>query len=109
MDGTHTLGYNLHHFLTLCRQQTIVSLLDSCHQAVQLRYVLVAKATGHRCNQANLVQRMVCFRLMREVIQLIAQIQLHLGSRVKNLHLILEETFNALHVILIIKKVIFLF
>ena len=103
MYRSHALGDHIAYFGPFGIQQAAVTFPDRSHQTIQFGNFLVAKPSLHSDDQPNLVQRVVGSRFMGEVVQLVPQVFLHLGSGIKHLHLVFEEPFHSLEILFAVK------
>ena len=87
-----------------------MTLTNSIHQSVQFRDSLInATLSGIQYgNLTNLIQCLICLLFLLKIREVVSQLCFHTNCCIEHLHLILEETFNVLYVILIIKEAAFL-
>ena len=106
MDCRHALGNQIVQVVPLGFQQTVMAFPNRGHQAIQLRDFLIAEAAVHGHHQPDLVQSCVCLRLTGQVVQIGLEAFHHIGCCIKHLHLIFEEAFHGLQVVLAVEQVI---
>lgn len=81
-------------------------LPDGCHPAIEHGNFLVVEPIGNNDHHANMVQRVICLRLMGQIIQFDTQIPFHPGGGIKHSHLTFEEVLHPGKTLLVVKKVI---
>ena len=109
MGRFHALTHCFQNLRAFVIQHLVMGCTHRLHQPIQLRNPLVVKLLPKRwhCdNKPNLVQGLVCCRILRNAVQIRLHLVFQPCSIIKGADLTLEEGLYIAHGILLIKEVV---